>query len=56
MPPSGHLVSDFNVSQLKERGFRREGIGQPASSLQAKVKKYRRMGRPRVMAAAPRLE
>ena len=56
MPPLGHPVSDVNDSQLRVRGFRREGTGQPATSLQVKVKKYKSTGRPTVMAAAPKLE
>ena len=56
MPPWGHPISDLNLSQLRVRGLRREGTGQPATSLQVKANKYRSTGRPTVMAAAPKLE
>ena len=48
MPPSDHLISDLNFSQLRVQRSRREPTGQPATSLQANAKKYNSMRRPTV--------
>jgi hypothetical protein len=48
-------VSALTFSQESGRGFRRDGIGQPVTSLQANAKMYSSNGKPKVMAAAPRL-
>jgi hypothetical protein len=48
-------VSAFTFSKESERGCRRGGIGQPATSLQANAKMYSNNGKPKVMAAAPKL-
>jgi hypothetical protein len=48
-------MSAFTFPQESEQICRRDGTGQPATSLQANTKMYSSNGKPKVMAAAPRL-
>lgn len=54
-PSSGQPISRLNWSIEKVLGLRSEGAGHPEMSLQAKAKKYTRMGRPNEMPKAPGL-
>lgn len=48
-------VSAFTFALVNGRAGRRDGMGQPATSLQLNAKKHGSNDRPKVMAAAPKL-